>query len=132
MLGSSAMYSMCTSGCGTRAAFVWAGVCGFEKEAGLVISETTCGGRPSAGNRIASKHCIKSMGWVLGNKRLSVSDDDPVGIKKNLIRRTITSKEKADFFPFFLDSSRERKGLSFLSGVGRKRRRGRRPLVETW
>ena len=41
-------------------------MCGFEKEAGLVISDTTCGGRPSAGNMIASKDCIKSM--VLGSK----------------------------------------------------------------
>jgi hypothetical protein len=36
------MYSICTSGCGMRAVLVWAGAWGFEeKEAGLVISETT-------------------------------------------------------------------------------------------
>jgi hypothetical protein len=35
------MYSMCTSGCGMRAALVWAGAWGFEKDAGLVISDTT-------------------------------------------------------------------------------------------
>jgi hypothetical protein len=81
MVGSSAMYSMCTSGCGTRAAFVRVGACGSE--ARLVIRETRWGGRPSAGNRIASNDCIKSMGWVLGNKRLSVSDDIQSEPKKN-------------------------------------------------
>ena len=45
-----------------RAVLVCAGEWGLEKDAGLVISETTCGGRPSAGNRIASNDCIKSMG----------------------------------------------------------------------
>jgi hypothetical protein len=45
-----------------RAVLVCAGAWGFEKDAGLVISETTWGGRPSAGNRIASNDCIKSIG----------------------------------------------------------------------
>jgi len=40
---------------------VCTGAWGFAKDAGLVISETTCGGRPSAGNRIASNDCIKSI-----------------------------------------------------------------------
>ena len=44
-----------------RAALIWAGAWGFEKDAGLVISETTWGGRPSAGNRMASNDCIKSI-----------------------------------------------------------------------
>jgi hypothetical protein len=40
---------------------VCAGAWGFAKDAGLVISETTWGGRPSAGKRIASNDCIKSI-----------------------------------------------------------------------
>jgi len=44
-----------------RAVLVCTGAWGFEKDAGLVISETTCGRCTSAGNRIASNDCIKSI-----------------------------------------------------------------------
>ena len=111
MLGSSAMYSMCISGCGTRAGLVCAGVCGFEKEAGLVISETTCGGRPSAGNSIASNDCIKSIGRILGNKRLSVSEEeDPVG-RRNSLQVT----KEGGFVSFFSEL-----GLDFFLESGER------------
>jgi len=59
MLGSLAMNSMCTSGCGMRAVLVGAGA----YDAGLVIRSTMRGKLLllSAGIRIASNDCIKSI-----------------------------------------------------------------------
>jgi len=53
-----------------RAVLVCAGALGFEKDA-VVISETTLGGRPSAGNRIASNDCIKSIAEPEHQKAIS-------------------------------------------------------------
>jgi hypothetical protein len=76
------MYSMCTSG--TRCVPVCAEL---RKKPGSSISDTTCGGRPSAGNKIASSDCIKSIGDPWQNKILSLAvseEEDPVRRRNSL------------------------------------------------